>query len=95
VSGHTCTFHHCHGGLAFLTRTTLAHLAHTACHCFIDGAGQDVVCTACELYINAFEHPFAHAANYLVALVTRRLDTRDIYTSHFRPSSGADGARRD
>jgi len=46
TSGHTSTLHHCHGALAFLTRTALGHLAHSACHRFIDGAFQDVVCTA-------------------------------------------------
>jgi len=87
--------HHCHGGLAFLTRTSLTHLSHSACHFFIDDAGHDVVCTTRKLFIHASEHPYAYAANYLVAHVTRRLDTGDVYTSHFRPSSGADGAESD
>ena len=94
-SGHTSTLHHCHGGLAFLIRTTLAHLAHSACHFFIDGTGHDVVCTACELFIHASEYPYAYAANYLVPHVTRRLNTGDVYASHFRPSSGPDGAEQD
>jgi len=92
--------HHCHGGLAFLTRTTLAHLAHSACHLFIygaghSGAGHDVVFTACELFIHDSEHPSVYASNYLIAHVTPRLDTGGVYAPHFRPSSEADGAERD
>jgi len=40
ASKRTSTLHHCHGGLAFLTQKTLAHVSDTVCHLFIHAAGK-------------------------------------------------------